>query len=49
MVVTILFTRFEVIVEYSRQRTEFGIPMEDPEQQSVSNIFRIGDRRGKQK
>lgn len=49
MVATILFTRFEVIVEYSRQGTELGIPMEDPEQQSVSNIFRIGDRSGEQK
>lgn len=49
MVATILFTRFEVIVEYSRQGAEFGIPMEDPGQQSVSNIFRIGDRRGEQK
>lgn len=35
-------------MEYSRPGTEFGTPLEDPGQQSVSNIFRNGDRRGEQ-
>lgn len=35
-------------MEYSRPGAEFGAPLEDPGQQSVSNIFRNGDRRGEQ-
>lgn len=35
-------------MESSRQGTEFGNPLEDPGKQSVSNIFRIEDRRSEQ-